>query len=117
MKIDNTIYWYVDINVGDEYCRGNIGRIDSDVEVVYEVGSRDDSSVNCFVKCVKDGVSVGVDVSVGWVVNSGVSSGVDIDDGIKFVIDDVSDLGCSDGSFDGFNNVKLLGSLLDDSLE
>ena len=40
-----------------------------------------------------------------------------MDDGIKFVIDDVSDLGCSDGSFDGFNYVKLLGSLLDDSLE
>ena len=117
MKIDNTIYLYVDINVGDEYCRGNNGRINSDVEVVYKVGSGDGISVNKVVKCVKGGVSVGVGVSVGWVVNSGVGSGIYIDNGIKFEIDDGYDLGCSDGSFYGFNYVKRLGSLLDDSLE
>ena len=46
-------------------CRGNNGRTDSDVEVVYKVGSGDGISVNKVVKCVKGGVSVGVGVSVG----------------------------------------------------
>ena len=42
---------------------------------------------------------MGVGDSVDWVFDRSVVAAVDIDDGIKFGIDDGSDMGSSNGSF------------------
>ena len=60
---------------------------------------------------------MGIGISVGWGVDRGVVAGNGRSDGITFGIDDESDVGSSDVSFDGLNTENPLGYYLDELLD
>ena len=133
MKIGNRLGWDVYVNVcakvgiGDN-CKAFIydnSKVRSgDVEgfkykFVDEFVSGNINSIDNVVKVVKGvfGVGVGVGGSLVWGVDIGFGAAFDSYYWVKMKIDFGSDLSCSDGLFDFFNDGKLLISLLYKSLE
>ena len=103
MKINYSIDWYVENNVGAKTFRGNgvgvdcyfgdeVGTGDGEeveLKVVYEVSLGDVSSIKKGVKVV---VGIGVGGSVYWGVDRGFIDGYGSPDRIIFVIDYGSDI-------------------------
>ena len=125
MNINDTVYWNVnrrvDVKVGRDYS----GRIYSDIcdkvwsgdvqgieqEVVNELGSGYDITINKYDKGVKSWVSVEVGDNVGWGDDRSVDFEVDMSVVKKLFLGNKSRLCSSDSSFCGFhvgNDVRFI---------